>query len=230
MQYALINGMRSEPVKGSTGICPTCNNRVIAKCGSIKVHHWAHHGINERDCDIWWENETDWHRNWKNRFPEEFREKSFKDLVTGENHRADIFINSGVTIEFQHSRISLEEIKSREAFYSNLIWVVDGSMYKKDFIKIQKWIFWPFAKRKELYYFNSFCDIIPPDWKSCSVPVFFDFSSQAKSQNDLAFFCLFPQKVGINSIIAKISINTFLSILLENKWAHWNSSINSLLE
>ena len=45
---------------------------MIANCGNVKIHHWAHK--NKQHCDHWWENETKWHRDWKNNFPLEWQE------------------------------------------------------------------------------------------------------------------------------------------------------------
>lgn len=74
--------------------------------------------------------ESVWHRNWKKAFPVEYREKSFCCETTGELHRADVFTPCGTAIEFQNSPISLSEMKSREAFYSKMIWVVNGKKFK----------------------------------------------------------------------------------------------------
>ncbi|WP_230383824.1 competence protein CoiA family protein [Pedobacter endophyticus] len=74
--------------------------------------------------------ETVWHRNWKLAFPESFREVGFRDVHKGDFHRADIFTPSGHTIEFQNSPINLAELRSREAFYPNLIWVLNGKKFK----------------------------------------------------------------------------------------------------
>ncbi|MBX2907887.1 MAG: hypothetical protein KF744_17715 [Taibaiella sp.] len=131
MQYALVKGIRTEPTKGEKGICEGCSSEVIAKCGSVKIHHWAHKNI--EDCDSWYEPETQWHRNWKNRFPMEYREVSFTNPITNEKHRADIHTSKGVTIEFQNSPISLDEVRSRDTFYRNLIWVVNGVKFKGGF-------------------------------------------------------------------------------------------------
>ena len=131
MQYALVNNIKTEPSKGLKGICLGCGKTVLAKCGPLKIHHWAHTSI--KDCDPWWEPETDWHREWKNKFPAEFREVCFTDHLRGEVHRADVHSNKGVTIEFQNSPISTEELKSREAFYSKLIWIVNAKKFDIQF-------------------------------------------------------------------------------------------------
>ena len=64
MQLSIVNNKRMEAFKGGKGICPLCGGGTIAKCGPRIIHHWAHQNIKE--CDPWWENETLWHRNWKN--------------------------------------------------------------------------------------------------------------------------------------------------------------------
>lgn len=74
--------------------------------------------------------ETPWHRDWKNAFPQACREVSFADEEHGEMHRADIHTPCGTTIEFQNSPICLTELSSREAYYTNLIWVLNGKKFK----------------------------------------------------------------------------------------------------
>ena len=129
MRFALSNNERIEPSKGAKGLCPCCGSELVAKCGEIKVHHWSH----KKKCDDhWWENETEWHRNWKNQFPKEWQEIIQRD-ESGEKHIADVKTSSGWTIEFQHSAISKEERDSRDYFYNKLIWIVDGTRRKTDF-------------------------------------------------------------------------------------------------
>jgi hypothetical protein len=74
--------------------------------------------------------ETPWHRNWKKAFPPSFREVSFVDETRAELHRADVHTPCGTTLEFQNSPICMEELKSREAFYPNLVWVLNGKKFK----------------------------------------------------------------------------------------------------
>jgi hypothetical protein len=94
------------------------------------MHHWAHAG--RRNCDPWWENETAWHREWKSLFPEECREVSHT-APDGEIHRADIKTPTGIVIEVQHSGMTDAERISRESFYGNLVWVIDGSVFRQNF-------------------------------------------------------------------------------------------------
>jgi hypothetical protein len=97
---------------------------MVAKCGRIKVWHWAHKG--RPPCDPWWEAETEWHRGWKNKFPADWQEIVHVDEATGEKHIADVKNPWGLVVEFQHSPLQAAELAARESFYGNLIWIVDG--------------------------------------------------------------------------------------------------------
>lgn len=121
MKFALSKeGKRIKANKHTGGFCEMCGEPLIPRCGSIKIHHWAHKA--GKDCDHWWEPETDWHRDWKNLVDEDFRER-----VIGKNgvrHRADIRLLSGIVIELQNSPLSFEERCEREHFYENMIWII----------------------------------------------------------------------------------------------------------
>jgi hypothetical protein len=127
MKFALVDGEREEAQPNLSGECPACGSVMTARCGEIRVWHWSHKG--RLHCDPWWENETDWHRAWKDQFPTEWQE--FVQLAgDGERHIADVKTGDGWVIEFQHSHIKPEERRSREAFYPKLIWVVNGARLK----------------------------------------------------------------------------------------------------
>lgn len=130
MQLALVDGESTEPFPKGRGKCPICDSELGAKCGSRVMHHWAH--IHQRNCDPWWENETPWHREWKNLYHISCREVSHT-AIDGEIHRADVKTPSGIIIEFQHSALNDEERIAREKFYDNLVWVLDGSVFSKNF-------------------------------------------------------------------------------------------------
>lgn len=74
--------------------------------------------------------ETAWHSDWKKAFPESYRERTFLNRTAGYYHRADVFTPCGTAIEFQNSPIGLAELQSREIFYPNLLWVVNGAKFK----------------------------------------------------------------------------------------------------
>lgn len=116
--YAINDGQRVAATPGLRALCPCCTSTVIAKCGEFKEWHWAHESLS--DCDPWTEAETDWHIEWKSRFPESNRE-----VVIGP-HRADVRTDTGWVVEFQHSEISVAEIREREAFYGRMCWVLDS--------------------------------------------------------------------------------------------------------
>ncbi len=117
MLYANVEGRRVSPTPGARATCPICESEVIARCGDINAWHWAH--ANRIDCDSWSEGESEWHRTWKQRFPRQWREH-----VIG-MHRADIKSPRGI-IELQASSISAGEVENREAFYGEMVWVLDA--------------------------------------------------------------------------------------------------------
>ena len=123
MQFAVdADGERVLPSPKAKAMCPGCGAPVIAKCGEIVMWHWSHL---TKDCDPWYEPESVWHRQWKERFPESWRE-----AVIG-SHRADIKTPHGV-VEFQASSISSTEVQERENFYGKMIWVVKADTFDLD--------------------------------------------------------------------------------------------------
>ena len=135
-------------------ICPLCKSEVIAKCGKIKVWHWAHK--NNEDCDNWGGRETKWHLDWKDNFPIENQE-----VIIGE-HRADVKIKD-VVIEFQNTSISLDNIKEREKFYGNMKWILNGTVFAQNLI----------LRDKNSY--KSFRWKWPPKtWLNTNCPIYID--------------------------------------------------------
>ena len=51
----------------------------------------------------------------------------------GEVHRADIKTPTGIVIVEQHSSMTDRERESREVFYGNLIWILDGRSFENRF-------------------------------------------------------------------------------------------------
>lgn len=177
MKYALVDGQRLEAQPGLTGTCPTCHDPMIAKCGEVKVRHWAHKGT--RICDLWWENETAWHRTWKDRFPSDWQECAHV-ADDGERHIADVKTVQGWTIEFQHSYLNPQERRSRDAFYPKLIWVVDGTRRKRD--KTQLLSAWNDSRPAIAYPAMRWvraqeCALLV-DWKESHAHVLFDLGEE----------------------------------------------------
>ncbi len=130
MKYALVDGVRQEAEPQLRGTCPGCGSPMIPKCGTKKLHHWAHKG--RLECDHWWEPETEWHRGWKNQFPKEWQE--VRHLAeNGEVHIADVKTSSGEVLEFQYSALHPDELAAREAFYGpQMAWIASGTRLKRD--------------------------------------------------------------------------------------------------
>lgn len=127
MLVALVDGKRCAPAPGLKGTCPGCGQATLAKCGPLNAWHWSHKG--RRHCDPWWENETDWHRSWKQCFDLQWQEIPQWD-EDGEKHIADVKTVAGVVLEFQNSPMTLEEMQSRERFYKNMVWVVNARLFR----------------------------------------------------------------------------------------------------
>ena len=175
MKFAAVNGERQEAQPNLSGTCPACGAPMVAKCGEVKIWHWAHRG--RRVCDVWWENETEWHRAWKGHFPVDWQEvvHTAKD---GVKHIADVKTERGWALEFQHSYIDAEERRSRNGFYGKVIWVVNGLRRKKDGEQLSKAlnsgmpiggnppVMWRVSTEK--------CGLLR-EWASSGVPIFFDF-------------------------------------------------------
>jgi competence protein CoiA len=201
MKYALVNGQRQEAQPKLSGECPGCGSAMIAKCGErrLRVWHWAHEG--GHDCDPWWENQTEWHRAWKNHFPAEWQEIFFH-AKDGERHIADVKTDDGWVIEFQHSNITPEERRSREAFYQKMIWVVNGTRLKRDRAQLIKALdaSVPIAKDTPMRRVHSDNCGLLQKWAGSNVPIFLDFGEPAplwllfcKSTNGPAYLLPFQR-------------------------------------
>lgn len=178
MKFAMIDGNRHEAAPGLSGTCPIYGHPMIARCGEVRMWHWAHQG--SRSCDPWWESETEWHREWKGRFPKEWQE-IIHHSGTGEKHIADVKTGRGWIIEFQHSRISPEERRSRDSFYGRLIWVVDGLRRKKDADQFRD--AWnagmPIVQNATIRRVLPERCALLREWSGCASHVFIDFGGQS---------------------------------------------------
>ena len=214
MRFALVEGQRTPPTPGLEGICPVCESPVIPKCGNERVHHWSHRAM--RNCDSWWEPETEWHRSWKDKFPQSWQEV-IKFDANGEKHIADVCCPSGAVVEFQHSHLRPEERAARERFYGNMVWVVDGLRLTRDLPRFvtghEELRLGPF----EGVYLASFPDdVLPAKWTDCPVPVLFDFAPHDKPAEELEpivrpLCCLLPGRVYSKAVFIKLSREDFVS-------------------
>ena len=93
---------------------------------------------------------TQWHSSWQKLFALEYREVV---MCSGKHkHRADLCLpqpdGSQLIVEFQHSSISVEKIRAREQFYTqvgHLLWVFDA---RKFHIRLE-----PASKNRDIYKF-----------------------------------------------------------------------------
>lgn len=131
MRYAHVGNSREEPRPGLKGNCQVCKSPMIAACGEIVKWHWKHKNL--EDCDPWYGEMTQWHIDWQNHFPKINQEVVINQQ--GVKHIADVLTDKNLVIEFQHSPISSKEIREREEFYGNMIWVVDAKDFKKNMIR-----------------------------------------------------------------------------------------------
>jgi competence protein CoiA len=205
MKFALVSGQRQEAQPNLAGKCQTCDQPMVAKCGEVRIWHWAHLG--GRLCDPWWENETVWHRAWKNRFPIDWQEVVHY-AETGEKHISDVNTDRGWIIEFQHSYLKPEERRSRDTFYRKLIWVVDGTRRKRDVAQLLN--AWnegaPMGANSLLRRaFSHNCTLLR-DWAGGNTPIFFDLGEAerlwwlvATSTNGLAYLAPYSRAKFIES-------------------------------
>lgn len=257
MKFALVDNQKVEAQKGLKGICPICQQPVIPKCGQFKMDHWAHKSI--ENCDKWWENETDWHRKWKNSFPEEWQEVVAFDEITGEKHIADIKTDKGMVIEFQHSHISNDERISRENFYKDMAWVVDGTRLKRDFSRFMESFsnrdIWQKDKNSFLWIIQNVMDYLPQEWINSRCPVILDFKGSFDFTIDSIFegyernhyyiefinklrremlWCLLPIRWATFGVIVELRRDLFVNFVkkggLDFKYAEIIQDVNNLVQ
>ena len=205
MRFALVDGQRREAESGLSGECDSCGSALVAKCGEVRVRHWAHRA--RRNCDPWWENETEWHRSWKARFPDDWQEVLHR-AADGERHRADVKTAHGWALEFQHSYIKPEERRSREAFYAKLMWVVDGTRRKRDKAQFLKAFeeSTPLSRSSPMRRVWSGEGALLRDWVVSAAHVFFDFGDEQK------LWWLSPASDTTRAYVMPVSVSEFLEI------------------
>jgi competence CoiA-like predicted nuclease len=118
------NGAIILPSRGIKAYCPMCQTPLISRCGSQKIHHFAHKGI--RDCDSWYEPISEWHLGWqKLAYP-------YTEIVIekgGVKHRADVRYPSGLIVEIQDSKLPFEQKNEREVFYQDMFWILNAKKW-----------------------------------------------------------------------------------------------------
>jgi hypothetical protein len=227
MKFALVDGARKEALPSLKGICPCCGSRMLARCGEVRVFHWAHKG--RRNCDSWWENETEWHRSWKNQFPNDWQE-IIHYSSNGEKHISDIQTSSGWVLEFQHSYLKPEERRSRENFYKQLIWVINGNRRSKDRNRFFEVLGdQPFNKNHPELITTFPEGALFRDWIPSQTHVLFDFGEEI-------LWWLMPESNDFWAFLTSISREDFIALLQHNNslidfnWSKLVKKYSNILE
>lgn len=208
MKLAIVDGQKVEAAPSAKGACVLCGFEMTAKCGEIKIWHWAHKG--KLLCDLWWENETEWHRAWKNLFPFDWQEV-IHVAENGDKHIADVKTDQGWVLEFQHSHLDPEERRTRNAFYRKLIWIVDGASRKRGKSQFFKALEGS-QIRTEVPLWSVFSDEseLLRDWAGSHAPVFFDFGEGNQPEGS-RLWCLLPGGINGKVHVTVISRSEFIS-------------------
>ena len=212
MKFALVNGGKVEATKGAKGVCQYCDSAVSAYCGEVYAAHWKHDI--KCKCDPWWENETEWHRAWKNKFPTNWQEVKHYDK-SGELHIADVKTDTDWAIEFQHSYLKPDERRSRNNFYKKLIWIIDGTRRKTDIKQFDKILKEESIKITDKpptikVNFPDECRLFN-EWGHSGSLVFFDFGSNDANENSLLWF-LYPKMKSGNIYLSYITKSGFIQM------------------
>jgi len=139
-----LDGKKITASPNGKATCPYCNSELIAKCGHINIHHWAHK-VKVNECPF--KQESAWHLKWKSLFKKERCEVRIEK--NGKVKIADGVLPNGKVVEFQNSPISWDEIKEREAFYDNMCWVFNcREPYKEE-------RFYFLERKKGFWYYQS---------------------------------------------------------------------------
>lgn len=203
MRYSIVNGERIEALPKLSGRCHICGCQTIAKCGEIRVWHWAHKG---QVCDPWYEKETVWHRKWQDCFPKDWHE--VKQERNGQTHVVDIKTAQGWSIKFQYRQLKSEARIERSVFYEKLVWVVNGTRRDRDkkvFSKLLNDLNLVRMKKARVWRVHLDECILLKEWSRIIVPVFFDFGGE-----DL--FCLLPSAQGVCGYIVAFSRIGFVTL------------------
>lgn len=182
---------RVTATPGGEATCPMCDGVLIPKCGKIVSWHWAHKAC---DCDTWGEGESNWHIEWKERFPKEWQECVVSDKYYNQVHRADVMTPSHV-VEFQRSHLPEDEIGEREHFYTKkidhygnnrdfrkMVWVIDAQDFYRNMT----------LRYREVVSTGGVHSLIctfrwrwpRKSWWIANHPVYLDFGTQSKDPVD----------------------------------------------
>ncbi len=85
-----IDGRSVRAARGIGAVCPHCRGELIAKCGSLVVHHWAHREGSECEYS---RGMTQWHYDWLMRYQ-----------GLGDGWQIEHFFDSGLRFDAYNAR------------------------------------------------------------------------------------------------------------------------------
>ena len=211
--------INNDGSKNTTAYCPCCGKSMVAKAGEMRIPHWAHSKA-ER-CDEWWEPETEWHVEWRNRFLDVSEAVSRVEVEhvlekDGTKHFSDVRINDELSLVLRRARLDENTINARISFFGNLIWIVQGKVSEYNRLKRQ-------LSSKELKKVDGLkncykCDNIWYSfferWSCSRCPIVFDFKS-ASDGSEADLWIVVPQ-IGNKRNIVCMSIDEFRDRLIKD--------------
>lgn len=122
MLLANQNGELVRPEEtGQRASCPTCENEVIAKCGDVRIDHWAHANTVSK-CNL--RDETVWHRMHKKRLLDAGHDIDQPKSMDGEARVIDGRVDDVLGVEFVRTPPQPEEIRLMEDMHGPMVWVL----------------------------------------------------------------------------------------------------------
>lgn len=214
-RISVINGDGSKNTKA---FCPCCGKPMVAKAGEIRRPHWAH--VKAERCDEWWEQESDWHIDWRKRFLDADKTSVKVDIEhvldkNGEKHFSDVRIDDRLSLILRRARLDPKAVNERISFFGDLIWMVQGNV--SEYHKLERQI-----DNRELseveglpncYICERAVDGFCGRWIYSQSIVVFDFRL-ASSNEDEKLWIVIPGKGWTRNVVC-LSIEQFLDRLLK---------------
>ena len=200
MKYALLNGQYVTATPHQKGaVCPLCLSEMVARCGTINVHHWAHK--KGAHCDAWCEPDSEWRHRWLDSFSGCSVEQKLEKGK--EKHLIDVQTELGTNILLRRGRIKEAELAKMEDFFPNLVWIVDVGSSQRAADQFKKL----YQDDDISHSFDNVWETsmgdkgLPSAWTSCRYPVFLDFSNAKDLPEYISkyLWCLMPYEV--NSLV-----------------------------
>lgn len=229
MKFGLIDGRRVVAEPGLKGaICPRCHTELIAKCGEIRVKHWAHK--NRLQCDDWMEQDNEWRSRWLDAFPPQWQEVVIEHEE--ESHFADLQTPQNTIILLHQSHLTAEMIRIREAFYQTPVWLINAGRYKLDVNRLLRgcekaWIRGFGQQGPEnlkVIHNDHAAKVFGEQWLQARFPVFFDYSEAKDDDNSYGYgymldyvWCLMPYRIQGLKVLYRYKKEKFIELLSRRK-------------